>query len=264
MVSYFEFNYSERIKDQHKKSELAQEIAERVSQTIQINKDEDSPTIHREIRFCIFRDERYDSRFYLKDVHNVFRLVEDTDTLLYLFEIFDILEADLQDIPSLTKVASFPRGASVPKVREWKPPITPEEEEKRELEYRISKLIKIEPRKFKRKTEEDYFEFLICNKSEYEISVRSVEFRLDSLHPLLSKSDFSDLNKDQDGNYCLLFNGKNFKGKLTPDIETRLILFMRKKISEKDYEKLMTLNLGYLILNIDYQGKELGITKFDF
>jgi hypothetical protein len=265
VISYFAFSYSRKITDKHKQEELAVAIAERVSESTKMNEFDEQVSSNNELTYSIFKDERY-NRWYLQDRHGTFRLIEDRNTLLYFLDVFNIKEeVDFQDIPSLAKVISFPIGAPVPMISRWKPPITLEEQEIRDLEQKVRKWIDIEEKElFENRDSEDCFVFSVVNKSNYGIIVKSVSLYIPTYKSrLFSNSDISRSNEGEDGSFYLLFEGGSVQGTLNARSETKLRLWLRKKYSAKDYEKLRTSIVGDLVFKVDYQEKELEIRIFD-
>jgi len=181
---------------------------------------------------------------YLVDVHGKARQVPDVETLSYLQWALGTLN-EMPAIP--TKEIVKLRGESLPSIKKWKRPLTPEEQEARDLQVEVSRILSLET-VFEESATLQRIRVTIINRGEELVHVQKARFQ----HHGLPETALSPSYAKEDMLTIIPFD--QTAASLSQGTNLTMELQLRQTWKRRDIENMKG-RLGFLLLDVVYKGK---------
>jgi hypothetical protein len=123
-------------------------------------------------RDYLVHDDQKDA-YYLVDAQGRLREIPDVNTFSFLRSALDIDES----VPVLpSQDISQSRGEKLVSIKDWKPPLSPEEQQKRDLQLEVTQLLELPKVRFDEASEPQSIIVLATNKGREPIYVKHISF----------------------------------------------------------------------------------------
>jgi hypothetical protein len=198
----------------------------------------------------IFRDIQNES-LYLMDIYGRMREVPDKDTSSFLEHALGVLD-DIPELPSREIVRL--RGEKLPSIKDWKRPLTPEEQAKKELSRRLSRVLTVESN-FDEDSRPQKMDVKIISYAEKLVYISKVRFQPHSLPETAFPTSYP-----KEGTYTLIPFDKS-AANIASGNALVLQLQFRQVWQRSDIEQIKG-RLGFLIIDAVYEGKSADSILF--
>jgi hypothetical protein len=211
--------------------------------TLEILRQQRNSTKWRSKGILLREDEN--QVFYLVDVYGKARQIPDIETRSYLGGTLSILLDEIPAIP--TKEIIKLRGESLPSIKEWEPPLTPEEQEEKELWRKVSRMLNHDTT-FEESATPQRIKVTITNSGEEFVHIQKTRFQ----HHILSETALSSDYRKENLQTVIPFDQS--AANLSPGSSLTMGLELRQKWNRHDLDNIKG-QLGYLLLDAVYKGK---------
>jgi len=188
---------------------------------------------------------------YLVDVHGKARQIPDVETLSYLAWALGILEEPpAVPVNELIKL----RGEPLASIKRWEPPLTPEEQETRELRSKVSRMLTIEAA-FDENAAPQRIAVTITNSGKELIHLEKATFQ----HHELPEAAVSARYPKEGVHTVIPFDES--AASISPARSLTINLELRQTWQRRDIDRIKG-HWGFLLLDAVYRGKPVNRMLF--
>ena len=189
--------------------------------------------------------------FYLVDVNGKARAIPDIDTLSYLGWALGILD----EVPAIpTKEVARLLGETLPSIKNWKRPLTPEEQVASELQFKLSRMLRVDAT-FDETTTPQKIKVAITNHGEELVHIQKARFQ----HHELSEVALSASYAKED--MCTIIPFDQSAANISPGSSLSMELDLRQIWQRRDIDSIRG-RWGFLVVDVVYRGKPVDQLLF--